>query len=686
MAKKLIYKVEVDTSKASTDLNDLGNQLDEIQEKSKVDIAIDNANAVKSVGDLRKAYKELINIQTEYGEGTEEFQKAAQAAGGLKDRLDAVKESVNSFSASPIENVANSFKDLKSKLFALDFEGAKQSFNNLSTNVVDLGKSMLGIGTSASAASVGVKVLTAALAATGITLLVGAVVALINSFDSLKNSGGAIGAVFTKVGETIQLVKDAVVDLADSWGLVDKSATESAREQQRVAQETADKINEIRKKLYNDGLSDLDKAIRDEKALRQQEFTVFISDLNDRKLSRQEEYSENEKFLEESERRIQAIRDKFAKEEKDKVSKEAADKAKIEKESADKRIDSFKAITEEAIDSEDEYAKAQAARIAYTEGLESAAYDAQLKRIQDENAAFMKSEDEKTAAALAKIDNQKIIDEQENQRQIDAAWATADSIAMIYSAEGPMGMAVSNFTTTLGNTAASINEMVLSGTATALDTVAASLELANNLIGSIGGILQAQSDERITKIQETEAVQIASLQKQRDAGIITEDQLTKGISNIQRNARAQEYKEKKKAFEQNKAIQIVQAVIGTAQAVITALSGGPIVGPIMAAIAAAAGAAQIGIISSQSFPSGGSAGSGSVSAPATSSPPSLPDAGNNGPNINFAAAGSGSTLNTVGNQMQPIIVNSTVTVSETEITGVQGQVQMYEANATLGGG
>lgn len=89
---------------------------------------------------------------------------------------------------------------------------------------------------------------------------------------------------------------------------------------------------------------------------------------------------------------------------------------------------------------------------------------------------------------------------------------------------------------------------------------------------------------------------------------ISQKQYDAKIAVLEKQKEVRETAAKRKAFNQSKALQIVNAVMGTAQAVISAFSSAaaiPIAGvalaPIMAGVAGALGAAQIAMISSQKF-------------------------------------------------------------------------------------
>lgn len=101
------------------------------------------------------------------------------------------------------------------------------------------------------------------------------------------------------------------------------------------------------------------------------------------------------------------------------------------------------------------------------------------------------------------------------------------------------------------------------------------------LIGAIGDNLMQQSEQNIQ-----------ALEAQKEAGLITQNEFDK---------RAKQ--EKEKAFKEAKALNIVMAVMNTANAVIAQLSNPtPYVGIALAALAAATGAAQIAIIAKQQPP------------------------------------------------------------------------------------
>jgi len=244
---------------------------------------------------------------------------------------------------------------------------------------------------------------------------------------------------------------------------------------------------------------------------------------------------------------------------------------------------------------------------------------------------------------------------------------------------------VSEFITKLGNDAATMT-----------DKISAGIAAASEIVGSIGNILAAESERNIERITREKDEKISSLEDQKNKGIITEDQLTKAKDKINNDFRKKELAAKKKAFNQDKAIRITQAIIGTAQGVVSALANPFPLNLVMAALAGVVGAIQIGVIASQKFPEGGGGGG---SAPSTSIP-SVGDVGSAaaaqepvdlskikaptfGPNTGAVGGATG-----VAGQGQGGGVKAPepqrVYVVETDITRTQNRVEVVEERAKIG--
>lgn len=144
---------------------------------------------------------------------------------------------------------------------------------------------------------------------------------------------------------------------------------------------------------------------------------------------------------------------------------------------------------------------------------------------------------------------------------------------------------------------------------------------------------------------------------------------------------------RKKGFENQKALGIVNAVVNTAVGITNALatSGPPWVGIAMAAVTGALGAAEIAMIASQQYTPGGGSGGGSGVSNVGNAAAQVPAATQAGPNIQFAGAGAGGNIQTAGGGT-PESIQWTGSISVTEINDVQNLVDVYENSSLLGGG
>ena len=764
MAKKLQFTLDIDTSESEKNLDNLSNQIDDIKDDASkpVDLIIKDAEAAKSITDIRKSLKELKNAMLEAGEGTVEFQKLATASGALKDQLDAANDSIKSFSASPVENVVNSFGGLKKAITSLDVDGVKTQFKALSSNMLDLGKSVIGASKGLNIAQIAARGFGAALAATGIGLIVAVVALLITNFKELAASGGALGLVFEAIGIYIKFVKEGILTLLDSFGLIDKAALDSANRQKQYAKDlndwydaNADAFDEATQKKYKAELDYQNKIveIRDREDLsikRKNELIVQYENKKNRELEKIEKEASDKRVADAEKRVADAKKEEEKKQaaiKKAKDDAEAKEKerrvrifASLEKNFKDEELKLLKQlnnieITREVFDQKllektlhyaSERLKVQKDLGGNTQDIEKEILDLQIKMMDNKNKLSEeaaqkrlendKKESEELLKILEELDKQRDIDaekaeknrlerlqklKEEKEAFIQSFTEIGNAIAGIFANGTPLSNAIGNLFSGIGNSVSGLfssiekTKEVLDNvqssskekTAAVLSTISEGLNAVNSLVGQIGSILQAQSNERLEQIKSEESSQISSLENQYKAGIITEDQLVKGKEKINQQARKKEIQEKKKAFEQNKAIQIIQAIIGTATAIVNAYQLGPIVGSVMAAVIAGIGAAQIAMISSQKFPEG-SSGGGGVSTPSVSmgggasaavNPVQPPDFGQ----FTGAIGGAGQIVGEVGGTTQPQGPTQVV-VLESDITNIQNQVLVTETRARVG--
>jgi hypothetical protein len=225
------------------------------------------------------------------------------------------------------------------------------------------------------------------------------------------------------------------------------------------------------------------------------------------------------------------------------------------------------------------------------------------------------------------------------------------------------------------------------------EQVSAYTQAIGSIISSFLSLAVEANKEKLAEetaaIDEKLATDNALLKQQLDNRLITQEQFDKGSSDLQKKANAEKDKAGKKAFEDNKKLQIAQATIagltGAVSAFTGAMSLGPIAGPIVGGILAAAVVAMTAVnvskIKSTQYASsstgGGGGGASMGSSSTSSSAPAQPQ---------FNLFGGGNNANTVGpgaqaNNNMTVQVNSQVSV--TEINDVQNKVAVQEDRATL---
>lgn len=133
------------------------------------------------------------------------------------------------------------------------------------------------------------------------------------------------------------------------------------------------------------------------------------------------------------------------------------------------------------------------------------------------------------------------------------------------------------------------------------ESVTQSLDIISGFIENTAENLAAKQQEEYDRSSEAFAASLANRE-------ISQEQYDDKMTRLEQKRANQELEAKRKAFKQQKAMQITNAIMQTAQAVLAAFSSaaavpiaGIALGPIMAGVAGALGAAQIAVISSQKF-------------------------------------------------------------------------------------
>ncbi len=219
------------------------------------------------------------------------------------------------------------------------------------------------------------------------------------------------------------------------------------------------------------------------------------------------------------------------------------------------------------------------------------------------------------------LESQEDLKRRNIQETLDLQIQGIQNIISAGSGIDALGQDILNFFGNLGGSVSDLFKTISDESSTTVEKVTAGLQAGLSTLSAIGNIIQ-QDTRRNIELLETESEQrIEQIEKQGELGILTEEQVARETERIRQEANKKRLAEERKAFFAQKAIQIGNAVIQTAQAVLAAFAAGaavPFIGPIstgpaFAGLAAALGAAQIAIIASQQFPGdGGGSSAGSI--------------------------------------------------------------------------
>jgi hypothetical protein len=138
-----------------------------------------------------------------------------------------------------------------------------------------------------------------------------------------------------------------------------------------------------------------------------------------------------------------------------------------------------------------------------------------------------------------------------------------------------------------------------------IEDIQKSFELASQFITGVmdvaNQIMTEQAEQRAAQRESAYAKETEELKAQLANREIDQKQYENKLALLDQKKTMEERAEARKAFQMDKAMRISQAIMGTAQAVISGLSAPFPLGIIQAAINGAMGAAQIGVISAQKF-------------------------------------------------------------------------------------
>jgi len=653
-------------------------------EETSIDIALKiDPNSIKSIGEAKKALKDLKSAVLEAGEGSEAFDKLNAKAGALQDRLNNVNEQVKSLAVgSKLEGLSNQFGLVGDKIKSLDFAGAAEQAKKLAiaSKAITFGEATKGLKELGSTfLSVGKSLLFNPLF--GIpAVIIGLSVALYKLKDDIAIIGNAFDAVtdifdgavkslkkFTdSIGLTNFAGKKAAEDTIVISGKVTKAVVERYEREIALAQAAGEKTEQLE---YAKSLAVIE-ATKGEIKANQAAYEAGVITLEE-KQKKQEEFNE---LLKKTELEKAVTLVKIGKETRDAIDKR-------EEESKQKQIkadEEKKKRDEQAADLKNRLLAEQDAEVAKAN--EEGAKE-QAKRFQRDKTIFEISKQFEISELEVikefdrlKVENAYATEEEifklvsdNQQRKYDAAKATFEISKEFGLSEIEIQKEFDRIR--LENKFATDAEIFKS----IEDNEKKKLDLAQKAI---------ENDKKLNEEKLRTTKEYASYSLQVAAG------LSNLIYSIEENNTKKSDKvtlaSQKKAFNRKKTLGIVNSVISTAEAIISAAPD-----PTRMAFAGIVGAASIATIASQKFqPPGESGSSGGGATPTVPSvtqsfggggggnvPSFSPSANLINPNPNFTGTAGAFS----GNNQPPVRAY----VVESEMTDAQLRAERFRQRATL---
>jgi hypothetical protein len=229
------------------------------------------------------------------------------------------------------------------------------------------------------------------------------------------------------------------------------------------------------------------------------------------------------------------------------------------------------------------------------------------KKYADQEIAFIKSLAQKEQQALDLQLQQTLTKEGITQQEKEQAQAkySQDTIKLAQETADKINEINTNIKSPIPETPQAKIDSAVAQATKYVDTIAS---LYNQLSNVIQMATESQFGQRQDKIDEAYKVEKESLEGSLEQQIITREQYDSDIARLDQKKFEEEKQLKKEQFEISKKLQITNAIIQGAQAVLAAYSSGVAVpiagitlGPINAALAGAIAAAQLAVISNQQF-------------------------------------------------------------------------------------
>jgi len=548
-----------------------------------IKVAIDTADADKSIKEIKQSLKDLKNVKA----GDKLFDDAQKAAVKYKEKLDDIKDAAGAAAGSGVEKLTSSMNLLK------------DGFVNADPG--KLGIAMKGLG--------------AAMKAIPIFLIIEGIKYLVENFEKLASGGGIVGKVFTFIGDVIGTIIQAFKDLSDWLGLTSFAAEDNAERTIAAAKATEAAVT-----------GKYDAEIRMAKAagketidieIKKQEAVIQSLQLQQKALEVLAKANPNGATIKQMEAfQALAVLVRSAQFEIDIIKTTAETKA---------NADAKKFGEERVKIAEDNAKKLRDLEAANIDEMYLQKRTQILNQYADEAAKYKGQTAILVQLAIQRDKQIKALNEQKYADQE----AGLQTFTMKSGAIEQKGIDASNAKQVEATKAYGLN-LTLQEELTSL-SVKKRIEAINSLASSTQTLLTAISDYNQSKANEAVKVNEQALQTQlSDLDAAREAELNKeGLTADQKVAIENKYKQqkyelelqeynnntkiKKKAFEQDKKMKIAQAIISTITGAIAAVTGmisaipgpvGIILGVVAGLAVTAAGVLQVAKIQNTTFDAG----------------------------------------------------------------------------------
>jgi hypothetical protein len=580
-----------------------------------IKVAIDSADADKSIKQIKQSLKDLKNVKA----GDKLFEDAQKAAAKYKDKLDDIKDAAGAAAGSGVEKLTSSMNLLK------------DGFVN-----ADPGK-----------LSIGMKGLGMAMKAIPIFLIIEGIKFLVENFEKLASSGGIIGKVFTFIGDVIGTVIQAFKDFSDWLGITNFAVEDNAEKTIAAAKATEAATTERydaeikMAKAAGKDVTEIEikkqQAIIDSTKLQFEAIKAVAAASGEVTPAQMEKVAALGKVVRDAQLEIEVMRTTAE-------TKANEDAKKNQQKRNDDLKDSLKEqqkIAEDAIKQREENdaneLKATEELLKKAETLKVHSAEEQLalnkKRAIEEIDLLFNASNRSTAAYNASVKAKLDI---EKTYQTDSAALKKKGVDDAAAAKKKADDDIAAKQKETDDKAKAERDKQNKDIVASINSVASS---AQTILSAISDFNQAKANEAIKVNEQGLQTQLSALDVARETELNQE-----GLTADQKIAIENKYKKqkydlelaeynsstaiKKKAFEQDKKMKVAMAIISTITGAISAFTGMlsiPIVGVALGVIAAAAvvaaGALNIAKIQNTTFDSG------SPPTPISATPPSMSSAG-----------------------------------------------------------